>query len=87
MKSAFARKRWQPAEAWKALLIRDYAHIDMRLTSDGTPYIIEVNPNPWLDKSAEFAMAARKSRPELSYGDLIERIVELAMAREMWSAK
>lgn len=72
-------------EAWKALLIRDYARIDMRLTADGTPYIIEVNPNPWLDGKAEFAMAARKSKPELSYGDMIERIVELAMGRTMWS--
>jgi len=72
-------------EAWKALLVRDYARIDMRLAADGTPYIIEVNPNPWLDNKAEFAMAARKSKPELSYGDLIERIVELAMARHMRS--
>jgi D-alanine-D-alanine ligase len=72
-------------EAWKALLVRDYARIDMRLTADGTPYIIEVNPNPWLDSKAEFAMAARKSKPELSYGDMIERIVELAMGRTMRS--
>ncbi|MEO8036408.1 MAG: hypothetical protein ABI837_18370, partial [Acidobacteriota bacterium] len=70
--------------ACKALLIRDYARIDMRLTADGTPYIIEVNPNPWLDKGAEFAMAARKNKPEYSYGDLIERIVQLAMARPIW---
>ena len=63
-----------------ALLMRDYARIDMRLTKDGTPYVIEVNPNPWLDGRAEFAMAARKAKPEMSYGDLIERIVELAMA-------
>lgn len=69
--------------AWSALRIRDYARIDFRLTPDGTPYIIEVNPNPWLDKSAEFALAARKSKPDLSYGDLIERIVELAMDRQM----
>lgn len=69
--------------AWRALQIRDYARIDMRLKADGTPYVIEVNPNPWLDKSAEFAMAARKTKPELSYGDLIEKIVELAMARDM----
>lgn len=69
--------------AWKALQIRDYARIDVRLTSSGTPYVIEVNPNPWLDKSAEFAMAARKSKPELSYGDLIEKIVEVAMLRPM----
>ena len=67
--------------AYKALQIRDYARIDMRLTAEGVPYVIEVNPNPWLDKAAEFAMAARRAKPELSYGDLIERIVELAMAR------
>lgn len=65
--------------AWNALLIRDYARIDMRLTADGTPYVIEVNPNPWLDQRAEFAMVARKAKPEMSCGDVIERIVELAM--------
>jgi D-alanine-D-alanine ligase len=69
--------------AWSALRIRDYARIDFRLMADGTPYIIEVNPNPWLDKSAEFALAARKSKPDLSYGDLIERIIDLAMERPM----
>ncbi len=69
--------------AWRAVQVRDYARIDIRLNAEGTPYVIEVNPNPWLDKSAEFAMAARRSKPELSYGDLIERIVELAMSRPM----
>jgi len=63
-----------------ALLVRDYARVDMRLGTDGTPYVIEVNPNPWLDSHAEFAMAARRAKPEMSYGDLIERIVSLAMA-------
>lgn len=43
-------------------------------------YVIEVNPNPYLDKKSEFAMAARKH--ELNYPDLIERIVELAMERK-----
>ena len=66
--------------AWNALLIRDYARIDMRLTKDGIPYVIEINPNPWLDNRAEFAMAARRAKPEMSHGDVIERIVELAMA-------
>jgi len=65
------------------LQIRDHPRLDIRLRADGTPYVIEVNPNPWLDKSAEFAMAARKSKPELSYGDMIEKIVELAMSRPM----
>ncbi len=69
--------------AAKALQIRDYARVDMRLTTDGTPYVIEVNPNPWLDKTAAFARAARSAKPELSYGDLIERIVELAMKKTL----
>jgi D-alanine-D-alanine ligase len=69
--------------AWKALQIRDYARMDIRLTPDGTPYVLEVNPNPWLDKSAEFAMAARKSKPDMSYGDMIEKIIDLAMSRPM----
>ena len=69
--------------AWNALLIRDYARIDMRLAADGTPYVIEINPNPWLDGRAEFAMAARRGKPELSFGDLVEKIVELAMSREI----
>lgn len=69
--------------AWKALQIRDYARIDIRLTDKGTPFVIEVNPNPWLDKSAEFALAARRTKPELSYGDLIERIIEISMDRPM----
>jgi D-alanine-D-alanine ligase len=42
-------------------------------------YIIEANPNPYLDRKAEFAMAARKHG--LKYAQLIERIVSLAMER------
>lgn len=82
MKDAELLERVQSAAiaAANALLIRDYARIDMRLTDDGKPYVIEVNPNPWLDSRAEFAMAARRAKPEMSYGDMIERIVELAMA-------
>jgi D-alanine-D-alanine ligase len=42
-------------------------------------YIIEANPNPYLDRKAEFAMASRKHG--LKYAQLIERIVTLAMER------
>jgi D-alanine-D-alanine ligase len=82
MKDDELLKRIQDAAlaAANALLIRDYARIDMRLAPDGTPYVIEINPNPWLDSRAEFAMAARRAKPEMSYADMIERIVQLAMA-------
>jgi D-alanine-D-alanine ligase len=42
-------------------------------------YIIEANPNPYLDRKAEYAMASRKHG--LKYAQLIERIVQLAMDR------
>jgi D-alanine-D-alanine ligase len=42
-------------------------------------YVIEVNPNCYLEKRAEFATAAAKSGME--YPKLIERITELASAR------
>jgi D-alanine-D-alanine ligase len=41
--------------------------------------IIEVNPNCWLEKRGEFAAAARKHG--LTYPEMLERIVELALER------
>jgi D-alanine-D-alanine ligase len=65
--------------AYQALELRDYGRVDMRLQPDGRVHVIEVNPNPWLSSKAEFAMAARKAGR--TYPQLIEEIVELAMAR------
>jgi D-alanine-D-alanine ligase len=64
---------------YQALELRDYARIDMRLRPDGRVAVIEANPNPWLATKAEFAMAARKSGR--TYTQLIEEIVDLALAR------
>ncbi|HVT44995.1 MAG TPA: ATP-grasp domain-containing protein [Thermoanaerobaculia bacterium] len=65
--------------AYQALELRDYGRIDIRVTDDGKPYVIEANPNPWLSSSAEFCMAARDSGR--SYIQTINEIVELATAR------
>jgi D-alanine-D-alanine ligase len=65
--------------AYQALELRDYGRVDMRLQADGRVHVIEVNPNPWLASRAEFAMAARKAGR--TYTQLIEEIVELAIAR------
>ena len=65
--------------ACKALLIRDYARIDMRLAADGTPYVIEVNPNPWLAPEAELAIAAAAANRD--YPRLIGEIADRALAR------
>jgi len=65
--------------AYRALKLRDYGRIDMRLNKKGQVYVIEANPNPWLASAAEFTMAARKAG--YSYTEMIEKIVELARAR------
>ncbi len=66
-------------DAFHALRLRDYARVDLRVTAKEEIYVIEVNPNCYLEKKAEFATAARKSGIE--YPALINRIIELANAR------
>jgi len=65
--------------AYQALKLRDYGRIDLRIAENGRVYVIEANPNPWLDPTAEFAMAAKEGGR--SYNDVIGEIVELAMRR------
>lgn len=71
--------------AYRAVKLRDYGRIDMRLSSKGEVYVIEANPNPWLASTQEFAMAAKKAGR--SYTQLIADIVEMAMARYAARAK
>lgn len=73
------RLKQTAATTYQALKLRDYGRIDMRLASDGSIYVIEANPNPWLSSSAEFAMAAREGGR--TYPQLIGEIVNLAVAR------
>ena len=66
-------------DSFNALRLRDYARIDLRVTGAGEVYVIEVNPNCYLERESEFSRAAAKSG--LEYPALIERIIELASAR------
>ena len=72
-------------KAYRAVKLRDYGRIDMRVTSAGEVYVIEANPNPWLASKQEFAMAAKASGR--SYIQLIGEIVDLAMARYVTRAR
>jgi D-alanine-D-alanine ligase len=65
--------------AYRALKLRDYGRIDMRLAPNGDVYVIEANPNPWLASRQEFAMAAKAAG--LSYTEMIGSIIDLAMSR------
>ncbi len=71
--------------AYRAVKLRDYGRVDMRLKKTGEVYVLEANPNPWLASGQEFAMAAKKAG--LNYTQLIGEIVELARARYAAKAK
>ncbi len=58
----------------------DFSRIDIRLSVDGTPYVLEVNPLPGLDpKDSNLPYIAKCTG--LSYADLINKILELALER------
>jgi D-alanine-D-alanine ligase len=65
--------------AFNALRLRDYGRVDLRVTPDEKIYVIEVNPNCYLEQSGEFARAAAESG--IDHPALVARVVELATAR------
>ena len=62
-----------------ALRLRDYGRVDLRVTAAEEIYVIEVNPNCYLERTGEFARAAAEAG--IAHDALIARIIELAQAR------
>jgi D-alanine-D-alanine ligase len=58
---------------------RDYARVDFRLTKEGVPYVLEVNPNPDISDDAGFARSARTYG--FTFPEVIGKIVESALER------
>jgi len=74
-----ARLQKVAVDAYRALRVKDYGRVDLRLTDTGDIYVLEVNASCYLEKASEFAMAAAASG--MDYPRLIERIVNLASER------
>ena len=74
-----ARLQKVSVDAYRALRVKDYGRVDLRLTETGDIYVIEVNASCYLERASEFAMAAHAMGIE--YADLVQRIVDLAMER------
>ena len=60
-------------EAFHALRLRDYARIDLRVSPAGEIYVIEVNPNCYLERESEFARAAKAERAGVRGADRADR--------------
>ncbi len=65
--------------AFRALWLRDYARLDVRLTSDGEVWVLEVNANPFISFGHDMANAAEKAG--MDYYAFIQRLVDIAIAR------
>jgi D-alanine-D-alanine ligase len=66
-------------DAFAALDCQDYGRVDLRVSPEGVPYVIDINPNCDLHPEAGFAKAARAVG--LDYPALAARLVEIALER------
>jgi len=66
--------------AYNVLNCRDYARVDVRLSEDGTPYVIEINPNPDVSRDSGFARAAAATGKK--HSDLLFTITRFALQRK-----
>ena len=60
-------------ECWSLFACRGYVRVDFRVDAAGSPFILEINPNPCLEPEAGFAAAA--AHAGLSYVDLVDHIL------------
>ncbi len=58
--------------------MRDYGRVDVRVTPDGEPFVIEVNPNPYLNSIVLVDGLAKMKR---TFADLIRGLVQSALSR------
>lgn len=63
--------------SWHLCGLSGYARIDFRLDEHGAPHVLEINANPCLSADAGFMAAA--GRAGLSHGDVVKRILEVAL--------
>ena len=69
----------------RALDLRGYARLDMRIDEKGQPWVIDVNPNCDLAPRAGFALAADRSGYD--YNRLVGMIVEEALGRSLQASR
>jgi ribosomal protein S18 acetylase RimI-like enzyme len=66
-------------DAWHAVGCTDYARVDFRVDAAGTPYVLELNPNPDIAPDAGFAAALEAAR--IPYEAFVDGVVRNALSR------
>jgi D-alanine-D-alanine ligase len=74
-----ARVRRAAGDAFRAVGVRDYGRVDVRLASSGVPYVVDVNPNCDLSNNAGLARAA--AAVGIGYTSLVGLLVRYALRR------
>ena len=74
-----ARLRRVALEAFRALGARDYGRVDVRLSEDGTPFVIDVNPN--CDLSSNAGLARSCAAVGIDYSAMMRLLVRYAYRR------
>ena len=73
-------------KAARSVGFRDVDRVDIRLSFDGIPFVLEVNPLPGLDPE-ESNLPFMAQAAGLSYEALLQRLVNLALERSRQSGK
>lgn len=66
--------------AWAAIGCRGYARVDMRVSDEGIPWVVEVNCNPDLSPEAGFYRAARTAG--YNYKNMAAHILDIARKQQ-----
>lgn len=67
-------------DAYNVMGCRDYARLDIRISTDNQPYVLEINPNPDLTEGVSFMESAEQA----GYGftGMLRHIALMGMARK-----